>query len=192
MPVSSCTNLSANARDTLLNLIWAVLDNALLGKGLLLPKPPDSDELLVPAACFVTLLHHGKLRGCIGSLEASEPLWQNACENAYASAFRDRRFPPLTTEDRANLSLEISILSPLVPMQNEGEPALLNTLRPNVDGLLLEDDTHRAVFLPSVWHSLNTPELFVTELKKKGGWPQNYWSRDILLHRFTTEVISSN
>lgn len=191
MPASSCTNLSDAARETLLDLIWGVLDRALNGEGLQLPPAPNIDELLTPAACFVTLLHHGKLRGCIGSLEAREPLWLNACENAYQSGFRDRRFLPLGAEDRAGLSLEISVLSELIPMKNEGEAALLSTLKPSIDGLLLEDQNHRAVFLPSVWDTLTTPERFVTELKKKGGWAATYWSEDIVIHRFTTKVISS-
>ncbi|UUM32017.1 AmmeMemoRadiSam system protein A [Vibrio japonicus] len=191
MPVSSCTKLSDTARDTLINLVWGVLDKALNGEGLQLPPAPNINELLTPAACFVTLLHNGKLRGCIGSLEVREPLWRDACENAYQSGFNDRRFLPLTKEERSDLSLEVSVLSPLIAMDNEGESALLNTLKPGVDGLLLEDETHRAVFLPSVWSTLTTPERFVTELKRKGRWPSAYWSEDIVIHRFTTEIISS-
>lgn len=191
MPVSSCTELSGAARDTLLTLLWKVLDKALNGGGFQLPDKPSEDELLTPAACFVTLLHNGKLRGCIGSLEASEPLWINACESTYSSGFKDRRFPTLTQEDRAGLSLEVSVLSPFIPMNNKGELALISALKPGVDGLLLEDKTHRAVFLPSVWHTLSTPERFVSELKRKGRWPSTYWSEDIVIHRFTTEVISS-
>ena len=50
-------------------------------------------ELLVPCASFVTLEKGGRLRGCIGSLEAWRPLAVDVAENAFAAAFRDPRFP---------------------------------------------------------------------------------------------------
>ncbi len=192
MPVSPCIDINDDVRTTLLALVWQVLDDALNGKGFQLPPEPEMDALLQPAACFVTLLEDGQLRGCIGSLQAMEPLWINACKNVYASAFNDRRFSPLRLEERDRLSLDISILSPLIPLENQGEGALLTRLVPGVDGLLLEEGARRAVFLPSVWESLPEPELFVNSLKRKGGWPAQYWSKDIILHLFNTEVISDN
>ncbi len=190
MPVSSCFELSEEARARLLEMVWQVLDEALKGNGMQLPSQPSNEELLQPAACFVTLHHNGELRGCVGSLEVHEPLWCNACKNAYASGFKDKRFLPLTADDRLGLSLEISILSDLIPLNNRGESALVNELRPNVDGLLLEEGWHRAVFLPSVWEFLPEPASFVRALKRKGGWLDTYWSEDITLHRFTTVVIA--
>ncbi len=195
MPASSCSEsspcfaLSKGARAKLLEMVWHVLDEALKGHGMKLPSEPSNKELLQPKACFVTLQHNGTLRGCIGSLEVHEPLWLNACKNAYASGFKDTRFSPLTPDDRRGLSLEISVLSDLVALNNQGELALLKALRPNVDGLLLEQGWHRAVFLPSVWQVLPDPKQFVRALKRKGGWLETYWSEDITLHRFTTVVI---
>ncbi len=74
-------------------------------------------------------------------------------------------------------------------MDNEGELALRVNLKPHIDGLLLEQGYHRAVFLPLVWDTLPTPSLFINALKRKGGWPEDYWSREIVIHTFTTEVI---
>lgn len=190
MLASSCFELSKEARTQLLEMVWQVLDEAMQGNGMQLPSQPSSQELLLPAACFVTLHHNGELRGCIGSLEVHEPLWRNACKNAYASGFKDTRFPPLTPDDRDGLSVEISVLSDLIPITNDGESTLLKELRPNVDGLLLEEGCHRSVFLPSVWEMLPTPEQFVRALKRKGGWLESYWSEDMILHRFTTVVIA--
>ncbi len=192
MPVSSCFELSKEARSQLLKMVWQVLDDAMKGSGMQLPSEPSNQELLKTAACFVTLHHNGELHGCIGSLEAHEPLWLNACKNAYASGYKDKRFQPLTPADRSGLSLEISVLSELVPMSNEGEAALLGELRPYIDGLLLEEGSHRSVFLPSVWELLPTPEKFVQALKLKGGWLETYWSEDIIIHRFTTVVIEDS
>ncbi|WP_319533863.1 AmmeMemoRadiSam system protein A [uncultured Vibrio sp.] len=190
MPASSCFELSQEAKTRLLQMVWQVLDEAIRGNGLQLPPEPDDKALLEPAASFVTLQHHGKLRGCIGSLKANEPLWLNVCKNAYSSGFQDSRFLPLTTADRAGLNVDISVLSDLKPLKNHGEANLLATLRPGIDGLLLEDEGHRAVFLPSVWEVLPTPEQFVRALKRKGGWSETYWNEGIVIHHFTTDVIS--
>ncbi len=189
MPALSCIELSREEAACLVDLVWQVLDHALEGQGLCMPPSPDYQNLHKQVACFVTLFQHGKLRGCIGSLEAREPLWQNVCKNTYASGFEDRRFFPLSPEERAGLGVEISLLSPLVEMENKGEEALMEELSPGVDGLLLEDGVRRAVFLPSVWQTLPTPELFLGALKQKGGWPADYWSQKIALKRFITRVI---
>ncbi|XAW87535.1 AmmeMemoRadiSam system protein A [Vibrio sp. CDRSL-10 TSBA] len=192
MPVLSCIKLSDDERRALLDFVWQVLEQALAGQGFQLPNAPRSETLRQPAASFVTLHHNGQLRGCIGSLSADEALWKNVCHNAYASGFKDARFAPLTAQDKAGLSVEISVLSALTPVENQGEAELLQRLRPDIDGLLLEDERHRAVFLPSVWQALPEPDQFVAALKAKGGWPPGYWSKDIDIHLFSTTVISDN
>lgn len=189
MPVLSCTKLGHHSRELLKQLAWQVIDAGLAGQGLTLPDAPNDEVLQVPAASFVTLLYNGQLRGCIGSLDSSEPLWLNVCKNAYASGFRDNRFEPISLRERAYLSLEISILSELELISNEGEQALRDKLRPHIDGLILQQGQRRAVFLPLVWENISTAELFIDALKCKGGWLENYWSEDIIIHTFTTEVI---
>ncbi|MCG9711479.1 AmmeMemoRadiSam system protein A [Shewanella insulae] len=191
MPASPSIELTASDKACLLNLVWQVIDAGLKQGGLTLPPPPESEALLTPAACFVTLHSSGELRGCIGRVDASDPLWLCACENGYGAAFKDRRFAPLRVEERESLTLDISILSPFIPLENQGEAALRSSLRPNIDGLLMDDGHRRALFLPSVWQSLPAPKDFVSALKQKGGWPQDYWRDTITLHRFTTLVISS-
>ncbi len=189
MPVSSSTKLNDDSRKLLIELAWQVIDSAIQGYGLEIPDEPNEEELKVPAACFVTLMYNGQLRGCIGSLQATEPLWRNVCKNAYACGFKDDRFEPITLNERPYLSIEISVLSELLPVPNEGELALRERLTPNVDGLLLEQGYRRAVFLPLVWEKLPRPELFINALKCKGGWLENYWSKEITIHTFTTEII---
>ena len=46
-------------------------------------------------ACFVTLTKNGKLRGCIGSLEVHQPLYENVIANAINAGFHDYRFNPI-------------------------------------------------------------------------------------------------
>ena len=145
------------------------------------------DELTVPRATFVTLEKHGQLRGCIGMLEACRPLAEDIAHNSYEAAFSDQRFPPLTEEELTDLSIHISILTPAERIHCTTEAELLNLLRPNVDGLILDDGIHRATFLPSVWESLSKPTAFVQNLKMKAGLPPNYWSPQMQAYRYSTE-----
>lgn len=143
-----------------------------------------------PGASFVTLNLHGQLRGCIGSLEARRPLAVDVAENAYAAAFRDPRFPPLSDSEFPQLEYHISLLNPAEPMQFTSEPDLLAQLRPHVDGLILEDRGHRGTFLPAVWESLPEPEQFWQHLKLKAGLPADYWSDSLKVSRYTVEEFS--
>jgi len=142
-----------------------------------------------PRATFVTLNEHGRLRGCIGSLEAVRPLVEDVAHNAYAAAFSDPRFPSLQARELADLDVHISVLSPAAPMSFTSEEDLIRQLRPGVDGLILEDGYHRGTFLPAVWESLPDAHDFLQHLKLKAGLPADYWSDSIRLSRYVTETF---
>jgi AmmeMemoRadiSam system protein A len=191
MPVSSFINLTSAEQSKLKSLVCQVLTGAITEKSL---QPPDESKypgLLVPAACFVTLYKNDQLRGCIGTYSADMALWFNVCRYSYCSAFEDRRFTPLQEKELKDIRFEISILSELEPIENNGEQALLQNLKVGKDGLLMsEKGYHSAIFLPSVWDVLATPFEFVQALKRKGGWRSDYWNLDIKLFRFSTFVIA--
>lgn len=157
----------------------------------LLPiNPADFPEKLQEAgASFVTLTIAGNLRGCIGSLQAHQPLIVDIAKNAYAAAFCDPRFLPLTTEEYPRIIKHISVLTKPVPMSFINEKDLCRQLCCGVDGLILTDCGYCGTFLPSVWESLPTPELFVKHLKLKAGLPENHWSDTIKIEKYTTEII---
>jgi uncharacterized protein len=146
-------------------------------------------ELQIPRAAFVTLLIGHALRGCIGTLEASQPLVVNVAQYAYSAAFRDPRFSALVDDELPQLHYEISILSPLEPIACESEAGLIAQVRPGIDGLLLEEDYHRATLLPSVWKNIPQPQEFLHQLKRKAGLPMDYWSDRLRLRRYTTFSI---
>jgi len=141
-------------------------------------------------ATFVTLQNKGKLAGCIGSLEPHRPLVADVAYNAYAAAFLDHRFLPLTAAQRGQIEIRISLLSLPAAMTIESEADLISQLRPGIDGLILEDQGRRGTFLPSVWESLTNPRDFINQLKVKAGLPPNYWSSTIKIFRYTTEYFS--
>lgn len=140
-----------------------------------------------PGACFVTLTEQGALRGCIGSLEAHRPLLQDVKANAVAAAFRDPRFTPLLEGELAHIAVEVSLLSPAQALRFENERDALSRLRPGVDGIIFQHGHHRSTFLPQVWEQLPDPEDFMAHLKHKAGLPQDFWSNEVELSRYTVE-----
>lgn len=157
------------------------------GRPLTINASDYTGTLQQPGASFVTLNLQQQLRGCIGSLEAHRPLIVDVAENAFAAAFRDPRFPPLTQVEFPQLAYHISILNPAEPMLFSSEADLLAQLRPHVDGLILEDRGQRGTFLPSVWDILSRPEQFWQHLKLKAGLPADYWSDTMKVSRYTVE-----
>ncbi|HEX5362920.1 MAG TPA: AmmeMemoRadiSam system protein A [Gallionella sp.] len=146
---------------------------------------PQEDWLQQPGATFVTLTQHGELRGCIGTLEAHRPLAEDVYHNARAAAFEDPRFMPLKREELGYTRVEVSLLSPPQPMTVQDEADALAQLRPGVDGLVFEYGRYRSTFLPQVWEQLPLPRQFMAHLKRKAGLPEDFWSDDVRLSRYT-------
>ncbi|WP_420725348.1 AmmeMemoRadiSam system protein A [Hwanghaeella sp. LZ110] len=146
--------------------------------------PSFPEELKAPGATFVTLEKQGRLRGCIGSLQAHQPLVQDLAQNAYRAGFKDPRFPPITAEELPDITSSISILSPPSQMLFQDEQDLLAQLVPDVDGLILQDGNRRATFLPQVWEQLPDPKQFLGHLKRKAGLAEDHWSPTLTAHRY--------
>jgi AmmeMemoRadiSam system protein A len=131
-------------------------------------------------ASFVTLTRHEALRGCIGTLEAYQPLVQDVCEHAEAAALEDYRFPPVRKEELDQIKIEVSVLTPAVPLEYSTSDELIERLRPGIDGVVLRDGIHRATFLPQVWEQLPEPEDFLSHLCAKMGAASDLWRRKVL------------
>jgi AmmeMemoRadiSam system protein A len=148
------------------------------------------DSLSKPGASFVTLILGDQLRGCIGHLEATQPLLKDVVENANRAAFSDPRFAPLTTKEFEYVELSISILSSPEPILFTSEDDLLTKIRPGIDGLILKQGAYQGTFLPSVWQSLPRSVEFLRRLKLKAGLHEEYWSDSVQVLRYTTQQIN--
>jgi len=141
--------------------------------------------LQAPGATFVTLTRHGRLRGCIGSLQAQRSLLDDARANAVAAALRDPRFAPLNTHELDTVRIGVSLLSRMEPMPVIDEADALAQLRVGVDGLVFECQGQRSTFLPQVWEQLPTAQEFLDQLKAKAGFATDFWAANVKLHRYT-------
>lgn len=124
-------------------------------------------------ATFVTLTLNGKLRGCIGSLQAHRTLLEDILHNAKAAAFSDLRFDRLTKQEFEKVKIEISILTVPQVLEYSDFEDLQKKLVPNKHGVILELDGKRATFLPQVWEQLPSFNDFMVHLCKKAGLNPN-------------------
>jgi AmmeMemoRadiSam system protein A len=155
-----------------------------------IPTVDDPAALNAAGATFVTLTRNGRLRGCIGSLQAHRPLGRDVAENALAAAFLDRRFSPLTVDELPLTRVEVSLLSPATPLPARSEAEALSRLHPGIDGVILICGRQRSTFLPQVWEQLPEAPQFLAQLKLKAGLPADFWSDQVRLERYSVEKWS--
>ena len=193
MAPSSSTELSAPERGQLLQVARSALYHGLESPSSLQPALENAPPALrTRGAVFVTLTRQGKLRGCIGALEASEPLLWAVADSAHGAGFRDPRFPSLQRDEIDSTSIEISVLSPMEPLPAASREELCAALQPEQDGLLLQEGKHRATFLPQVWEQLPDKNTFLDQLLIKAGLPVEHWSKDLQFFRYRTISFSED
>lgn len=137
-------------------------------------------QLQEDGASFVTLTKAGRLRGCIGTLEAYQALALDVQEHAIAAALEDYRFPTLTPQELDKTSIEISRLTQPEDFEYQSTDELLKGLHPGIDGVILKDGFRRATFLPQVWKNLPDPADFLSQLCMKMGSAPNLWHKQLL------------
>lgn len=181
--------LNASERSLLLSIARNTIEEYLRsGSTYSVDKDLLTNDLIAPGASFVTLTRSGDLRGCIGSLEAYQPLYKDIQKRAVQAATQDHRFTPVTPDELAKLTIEISILTPPTPLAYTDPADLINKLKPGIDGVTIEYQGARATFLPQVWEQLPDPERFLSHLCGKMGAKENLW-RERHINVETYQVI---
>lgn len=180
-------HLCPEERALLLQLARQALTEAVCGRPLL-PLDPESltPRLRQPGSSFVTLTVGKELRGCIGGLEATQPLAEDVRLHAASAALDDYRFAPVRPDELPAIQIEISCLSPTRPLEYRDADDLIAKLRPKVDGVVLIDGGRRATFLPQVWEKVPEAEIFLSMLCRKMGAPSDLWRRkhlDVLVYQ---------
>lgn len=183
---------NAYQRQVLSRLVWQSIEAGLRerqGGPPLRIDIPDELWLHRPAATFVTLEHHGTLRGCIGALEAVLSLGDSVVRNAHGAAFDDPRFAPLNRSELPGLTAEISILTPLRQRLVASWAELADALTPARDGVVVRCDGHSATFLPAVWEDLPDPAQFLDQLWRKAGMVPRYWDETVRIWTYEADHV---
>ena len=162
-------DISAADQEVLFRVARESLEAHLKGEKAALPQA-TSQTLSQPSGVFVTLHRGGRLRGCIGYLEAMKPLLAAVQEMAVAAAFQDPRFPPLRQDELADLDVEISVLSPMCQIKH------IEEIQVGRDGIYLERDPCRGLLLPQVATEYGWDRTtFLKQTCVKSGLPPDAW-----------------
>jgi AmmeMemoRadiSam system protein A len=160
--------LSEEEKQALLRIARASIQAKLAGK-----KPPaekGQGALEEKRGAFVCLKRRGRLRGCIGFIEAQKPLARTVEEMAVAAALQDPRFPPLREEEMKEISLEISVLTPLRKVADVSE------IEVGTHGLYIRKGSRAGLLLPQVATEYGWDrDTFLKETCHKAGLDPNAW-----------------
>ena len=179
------TYLDDSQRKRLLGIARRALEGY-IGAGKIPPEEGVRGKLAAPGSAFVTLTKNGRLRGCIGYTEAVAPLFKVVQECAVAAATEDPRFPPVSSNELPSLRVEISVLTPLVPIRPE-------EIEIGRHGLMVTQGRMRGLLLPQVavewgWDR----ETFLDQTCVKAGLPSSAWRHGATLLAFTAEVFGED
>lgn len=178
--------LNQSQRRWLLRLARQSIAAGLEGRAAAVDAAQLDADLQRRAGAFVTLTtHQGDLRGCIGSIEAREPLYQAVMSSAVSAALRDPRFPPVSTDELDSLELEISVMGPLDAVTRTDE------IEVGRDGLIISRGRFAGLLLPQVATDYGWDrETFLSQTCVKAGLAQDAWrGGDCRIQRFSAEVF---
>jgi hypothetical protein len=177
--------LNAQQQQVLLTLARDTIEQYVTDRSV--PELPEGDPAFLPErAVFVTLHKHGELRGCIGGLEAKEPLAEAVRSSAISAATQDPRFPPVSPDELEDLEIEVSVLSPLQKVESPDEIIV------GKHGVMVAKGMRRGVFLPQVApeQGWDRDTMLTYLCAHKAGLPADAWRSGADLYIFTTQVFS--
>ena len=124
-------------------------------------------------ACFVTIKDGDELRGCIGTIEPVDTLYNSIIENSISAATRDPRFKPIKERELVNLNYEVSVLSVPELIKPESVDSLFSAIKGK--GVIINKDMRRGVYLPQVWEHFKSEGDFLSSLCQKAGMHKEEW-----------------
>jgi AmmeMemoRadiSam system protein A len=112
-------------------------------------------------------------------------------ENARGAAVRDPRFLPLSAREVSSARIEISLLSPPVPVRFSSPDDLLRQLMPHHHGVVLRIGSRSSTYLPKVWEHFPDKVAFLDSLAEKAGCPPGAWrAADVQVSLYTVESFA--
>jgi AmmeMemoRadiSam system protein B/AmmeMemoRadiSam system protein A len=146
--------------------------------------PVDEQQITeqgkVHTGAFVTLYKDGELRGCVGRFNPNMPLYQVVRDMAVASCSEDLRFSPVEPSELDDISIEISVLTPMRKISSPEEIEL------GQDGIYIKKGPFAGTLLPQVAEKTGwTREEFLGHCarEKAGiGW-EGWKNADVFTYR---------
>ena len=157
------------------------------------PSPEWSGVFLEKRGVFVTITKNGELRGCIGYPEPVLELHTALLDAALSAALRDPRFPPVTCQELAEISIDITVLSKpeLVTVSADMRPSIILI---GTHGLIIRGHGRSGLLLPQVATEWNFNQTeFLEQTCQKAGLPKNSWMQeDVSLYTFMGQIFSEH
>ena len=176
--------MKTESKDTLLQIARDAITCYLEGR--VPSKLQDLDtELLQKLGAFITLQKGEQLRGCVGQIVSDKPLYKTVSEAAIAAATRDPRFHQVNLSEMPELTIEISVLAPLQPLEH------IEALEIGVHGLYIKDDVQSGLLLPQVATAHNWNRIqFLQQVCKKAQLPGEAWQDpETEIYLFSSQVF---
>lgn len=177
--------LKEEEKKELLNIAKLTLTEYLKNKKVPVVQVSNNRLAELKLGCFVTLKKGVELRGCIGNFGSQQVLYKNVQSMAIASATEDPRFNPVSFKELPSLSIEISVLYPLIRINDLSEIVV------GRDGIYIVYGYYSGVLLPQVateygWNR----EEFISHTCLKAGLPADSWKKlPLEIYRFEADVF---
>jgi AmmeMemoRadiSam system protein B/AmmeMemoRadiSam system protein A len=182
-PVGVDLGLGRQERGELLKLARSTIEARLTGRPI--PEPrSDSPKLNEERGAFVTLTEHGQLRGCIGHIRGTQPLIRTISEMAIAAATQDPRFAPMTAGELDDVSIEISVMTPLKTITDPEE------IEVGRHGIYIQKGYNSGLLLPQVATEYGWDRYeFLDHTCIKAGLPRGAWREGAQIQIFSAQVF---
>ncbi len=176
--------LTDEEKAELLRIAGTVIEKCSRGEKLPVFEP-KTEKLKEERGAFVCIYKRGMLRGCIGSLQADEPLYKNVAEMARAAACHDPRFTPVRADEVTDLHLEISVLTPFEEVHDPED------IQVGKHGIFIRQGHRSGLLLPQVAAERDWDRItFLEETCRKAGLPRDAWKEEgTQIYAFSADVF---
>ncbi len=178
-------HLDIDAQKELLAIARRTLEQ-FLATGEVPDHNPERAELHQESGAFVSLHIGDELRGCIGLIKPDGPLYRTVQQCAVSAASEDYRFDRVSSGELSDITIEISVLSPMERAKDASEITV------GTHGLYIVRGQRRGLLLPQVaiewgWDR----EAFLAQTCQKAGLEESAW-RDpaTTIYQFQAQVFS--
>jgi AmmeMemoRadiSam system protein A len=162
--------VSPEARETLREVALDAIRSRLAGRDFEVDLPA-SGPLSAAGSAFVTLEKQGRLRGCVGMIGEKFPLAE-AVRQAALSAINDPRFPALSAAELPEITIEVSVLSPFLTVNDPMDVDVPE------HGVYVADGAAGALLLPRVARDRGWDrDRLLTEVCRKAGLEADRWRK---------------